>query len=174
MAAIPVSFTGVMWYPDLSVGVGPMPGGPGAQPPNWSPIHPSHPIANPWPPYVDAGPPGPQPPWPSRPPPSWSPIGPSHPIANPRPPYVDAGPPGPQPPTGGQPPLGIWGGPYFPPVPTHPIVLPPDLPPTLPPPDSRPIDWKTAWTPQTGWVVVGVPSGEHPTPSATPPTPPPA
>ena len=50
--------------------------------------------------------------------------------------------------------------------PTHPIVLPPDLPPTLPDPDNRPLEWKTAWTPQTGWVVVGVPTGPAPTPSA--------
>ena len=74
-----------------------------------------------------------------------------------------------------KPPLGFWGGvapPYvdigFPgpqPHPEHPIVLPPDLPPTLPPPDERPIDWKVAWTPVTGWVVIGVPTGPHPTPS---------
>jgi len=159
MASIPITITGVMFYTDVGVGGGPMPGGPGpgSGPPNWSPIHPSHPIANPWPPYVDAGPPGPQP----RPP-SWSPVHPSHPIANPWPPYVDAGPPGPQPPPG----LGIWPNPPEGSVlPEHPIVLPPDLPPTMPPPDERPIDWKTAWTPQTGWIVIGVPSGAHPTPS---------
>jgi hypothetical protein len=36
---------------------------PQPQPPggNWSPIHPEHPIANPWPPYVDVSPPLPQP-----------------------------------------------------------------------------------------------------------------
>jgi hypothetical protein len=72
-----------------------------------------------------------------------------------RPPeYVDIGGPPPQP--------GIWPSPG---VPTHPIVLPPDLPPTLPPPDDRPIEWKAAWTPTTGWVVVGVPQGPVPTPS---------
>jgi hypothetical protein len=62
-----------------------------------------------------------------------------------------------------EPPLGTWGGGNVP-FPTPPIVIPPDLPPTLP--DSRPIDWKTAWTPSTGWVVVGIPSGPTPTPSA--------
>ena len=161
MASIPITITGVMFYTDVGVGGGPMPGGPmPGGPPNWSPIHPSHPIANPWPPYVDAGPPGPQPPFPR--PPSWSPVHPSHPIANPWPPYVDAGPPGPQPPPG----LGIWPNPPEGSVlPEHPIVLPPDLPPTMPPPDERPIDWKTAWTPATGWIVIGVPSGAHPTPS---------
>jgi hypothetical protein len=46
-----------------------VPGGGGGSPPNWSPIHPSHPIANPFPPYVDIGGPGPQPPWPTEPPP---------------------------------------------------------------------------------------------------------
>jgi hypothetical protein len=75
----------------------------------------------------------------------------------------------------GGPPLGFWGGrppPFvdigFPqpqPHPEHPIVLPPELPPELPPPDGRPIDWKVAWTPVTGWIVVGVPTGPHPAPS---------
>jgi len=70
--------------------------------------------------------------------------------------------------------------------PTHPIVLPPEgsppawavqLPvfpdrgpdqglPTPPagPPESK-FEWKTAWTEETGWVVVLVPKGEHVTPS---------
>jgi hypothetical protein len=153
MAAIPVTIQGVMIYSDFSVGGGPMPGGPGGQPPQ--PVYPAHPIAGgPWP---------------------------SHPIYGPQPPQ-----PG-QPPGGGgggQPPLGIWGGPFDPPRiwggappyvdigfpgsqphPEHPIVLPPELPPTMPDPDNRPIDWKTAWTPQTGWIVIGVPSGAHLTPS---------
>jgi hypothetical protein len=47
--------------------------------------------------------------------------------------------------------------------------LPPELPGTLPPPDERPIEWKTAWTPQTGWIVVGIPTGPTPTPSGAPP-----
>jgi hypothetical protein len=49
-------------------------------------------------------------------------------------------------------------------IPTHPIVLPPEITPPVDP--QRPIDWKVVWTPTTGWVVVGVPTGEHPTPSA--------
>jgi hypothetical protein len=104
------------------------------------------------------------------------------------PPYVDIGGPGPQPtptppiyfpPPGSQPPLGIWGGkppPYVDiggpapqPRPEHPIVLPPDLPAEIPPPEggggSIPIEWKTGWTEQTGWIIVGVPEGAHPTPS---------
>jgi hypothetical protein len=89
-------------------------------------------------------------------------------------PYPDQGLPGNQPrpshpiyipPEGYPPPLGIWGptdprpgwglpGPQ--PHPEHPIVLPPDLPPTTP--EGGKITWKTAWTPQTGWIVIGVPS----------------
>lgn len=146
-------------YPDNTL---PMP-----QPPVgvWPGPHPSHPImlpgmpgfgpplspTHPWvppqggqpgvpPPYPDQGLPGPQP-------------HPEHPIYIPAPPT--------EPPS---PPLQIWGGPYFPPEPTHPIVLPPEVaPPNLP--DGRPIDWKVAWTPTTGWIVVGIPSGPHPVPS---------
>ena len=45
--------------------------------------------------------------------------------------------------------------------PEHPIVLPPT------PPDHAVINWelKVAWTPVTGWVVVAIPTGEHPSPS---------
>jgi hypothetical protein len=191
MASIPVTFIGVMHYSGLEVGGGPMPGGPpGVQPPQpplgiWG---------GPWlPPYVDASPPGPQPPWPSRPPvdpgysPPWAqvPVRPTHPIY-----YPPGTQPHPEhpiyfPPPGSPPPLGIWGPPDMPPGfwgggmgpgvkpqphPEHPIVLPPNLPPEIPPPDGGgspiPIDWKTAWTPQTGWIVVGIPSGAHPAPSA--------
>jgi hypothetical protein len=59
--------------------------------------------------------------------------------------------------------VDVGTGPVYP---THPIVLPPELPPTLPPPDSRPIEWKAAWTEKTGWIVVGIPTGPTPTPSA--------
>jgi len=140
MAAIPVTFQGILFFSDLGVGGGPMPGGP----------HPSHPIA------------------PGGPPPGfWGGVAP---------PYVDIGGPGPQPPgSPGQPPLGFWGGrppPYVDiggpgpqPHPSHPIVLPPDLPDSLPDPDNRPIEWKAAWHPTQGWVVVGVPQGPVPTPS---------
>ena len=43
--------------------------------------------------------------------------------------------------------------------PEHPIVLPP--------PPKPELHWeiKTAWTPVTGWVVVGIPTGPTPTPS---------
>jgi hypothetical protein len=44
-------------------------------------------------------------------------------------------------------------------------VLPPDLPEQLPDPDNRMIEWSTAWTEKSGWVVIGIPQGEHPTPS---------
>lgn len=77
--------------------------------------------------------------------------------------------------------------------PTHPIVLPPPVEPTTPPvdpeygidedigyvrpehpivlpptPPGKPaINWElhTAWTPVTGWIVVGIPTGNVPTPS---------
>jgi hypothetical protein len=41
-------------------------------------------------------------------------------------------------------------------------------PPEGVPPDARKLEIKTAWTPETGWVVVLVPTeaaGPHPTPS---------
>ena len=79
------------------------------------------------------------------------------------------------PPTGSPPPLGIWGPtdprpgyglPGEQPKPSHPIVLPPDLPPETP--EGGKIDWKTAWTPTTGWVVIGIPAEGTltPTPSS--------
>jgi hypothetical protein len=51
---------------------------------------------------------------------------------------------------------------YIPVYPAHPIVIPPEgeTPPQLPP-----VEVKVGWTPQTGWVVVLVPTGEHPAPS---------
>jgi len=126
MAAVPVTFQGVLFFSDVGVGGGPMPGGP----------YPAHPIAPGGPPLGFWG--------------------------GTAPPYVDIGLPGQQP--------GIWPSPghpsQVPGFPTNPIVLPPDLPPTMPDPDNRPIEWKTGWTPTTGWVVVGVPSGPAPTPSA--------
>lgn len=131
-------------YPDQGL--------PGNQPGLW-PIRP---------PYVDIGFPGPQPGQPPRP---WGPIN-----------YPDQGLPQPQPPT--RPPG----------VPTHPIYYPPVIwdpsrpsnPITNPGDPNNPgagqpggggggeqplIEWKTAWSPSTGWIVVGVPTGEHPTPS---------
>jgi hypothetical protein len=85
-------------------------------------------------------------------PPSWGPGGP------PAPAHPIWGPPGIVfPPGPGYPPV-VGGGPIIPPV------VPPDpgTPPTLPN-----IEWKTAWSPETGWIVVGIPQDPHPTPSAT-------
>jgi hypothetical protein len=138
-------------------------GGPGPQPPR--PVPPGY-----WggvaPPYVDIGGPQPQPPRPGAPPGYWGGVAP---------PYVDIGGPGPQPhpehpiyipapPTSppGSPPIAVQL-PVFPWTPSHPIQLPPDVVPPSPP--DRPIDWKVAWTPTTGWIVVGIPSGAHPAPS---------
>lgn len=108
--------------------------------------------------------------------PSQGPGFPTNPIAGPgRPPWwgmaQDPGygrPVGP----GGGPPLVIWGPPG--PWPTPPIALPPNLPPSLPPAQGSggqpvPVEWKTGWSEQTGWVVVGVPTGVVPTPSSAPP-----
>jgi hypothetical protein len=193
MAGRPVVIIGEMYDPTLSIGGGPMPGGRPpyvdigfpmpqppwpSQPPSWSPVHPSHPIANPWPPYVDAGPPGPQPGqpplgiWgpPQMPPGYWGggmgpgvkpqpPAGahPEHPI------YIPAPPTSPP----GSPPIAVQL-PVFPWTPSHPIVLPPEV--TPPPVEGQPpIEWKVAWTPTTGWIVVGVPSGAHPAPSGAAP-----
>ena len=144
----------------------------------------SPPWARPQPPRPDNTlpiPPGPvdpgySPPW-ARP--GGGPVDPGYSPPWARPPLGIWGPTDPRPtppiyipPEGGQPPLGIWGptdprpgyglpGPQ--PHPEHPIVLPPDLPPETP--EGGRIEWKTAWTPQTGWVVVGIPQEPHPSPS---------
>jgi len=211
MASIPCTFQGVLFFSDLGIGGGPMPGGPypdqglpGKPPGFWGGVAPPHP---------DQGLPGSQP-------------HPSHPIApGGRPPGIWGGPPMyPDQGLPGKPP-GIWGGapPYpdqglpgqggggggggggnfpsqGPGFPTNPIVIPPDaIAPGVP---SHPIYWpiqppggpsgpetpptaehpivipgddeqspkfevKTAWSPQTGWIVVVVPGEDAtvPTPS---------
>jgi len=102
-------------------------------------------------------------------------------------PYPDQGLPGP-----GTPPLGIWGGGGVgnypdagfpapqpgPGRPTHPIYYPPVIwdpsrpsnPITNPGDPNHPagtpiVEWKTAWSPSTGWIVVGIPQVPVPTPS---------
>jgi hypothetical protein len=47
-------------------------------------------------------------------------------------------------------------------MPTHPIYI---GPPAEKPPEDRPVEWHSAWSPATGWIVVGVPTVPHPTPS---------
>lgn len=109
-----------------------------------------------------------------------------------KPPGIWGGPIDPHPDHGlpGKPP-GTWGG-AGEPMPTPPIVIPPTEPgkpplviwgpgdprptppielPGVPPPPTggdrvQLIEWKTAWTPNTGWVVVGVPQVPHPAPAA--------
>jgi hypothetical protein len=89
---------------------------------------------------------GPMPPGSGGQPPNWGPGGPPHPA------------------------FPIWGGPGsgFPDKPGYPPVIgggpivPPDKPPD---PVQPPVEWKAIWTPTDGWVVVGVPTGPHPTPS---------
>jgi hypothetical protein len=177
MAAIPVTFQGILFFSDLGVGGGPMPGGPplgiwgptdprptppiapGGPPPGiWpSPGHPSHPIApggappGYWggvaPPYPDQGLPG-QPPYPSQ-----GPGFPTPPI------YLPPGTiPGLKPEHPIYIPPSIWPSPG---VPSHPIALPP------PGTDEKPevlANWdvKAAWSPSSGWVTVIVPSPVHP------------
>jgi hypothetical protein len=164
---VPVTFVGMLSFNEGGGGGG----GGGGQPP-----YPSHPIYNP------GGPPG------SSPPGYWG--GGMGPGVKPQPP-AGAHPEHPIyfPPEGTEPPLGIWGPPDMPPgywgggmgpgvkpqpKPEHPIVLPPDLPPTIPPAQGgsgEPIqvEWKTAWSSTTGWVVIGIPTEPVPTPSAAPP-----
>jgi hypothetical protein len=143
--------------------------------PGGPPPYPSHPI----PPSVWPNPPGQGPgnppgtwggdaPWPGYATPPIAPGGQPPGIWGGRPPnYVDIGGPGPQPgpshpiAPGGRPP-GIWGGANEP-FPTPPIFIPPGMPPATQP--EGPIDWKTAWSPQTGWIVVGIPEAPHPAPA---------
>jgi hypothetical protein len=160
----PVGDLGSPVDPGWGVGGPGSPGGPGGpgSPGGPGPVYPAHPIAGgPWP---------------------------THPIAGPQPPQGGGGGAHPEhpiyfPPESGQPPLGIWGPPDMPPGfwgggmgpgvkpqphPEHPIVLPPDLPAEIPPPnggEAIPIEWKTGWTQVTGWVIVGIPTVPHPTPS---------
>jgi hypothetical protein len=54
--------------------------------------------------------------------------------------------------------------PWWPGHPEHPI--PPIVWPEPPAPPGTLIEWKAAWSPQTGWVVVGVPNVPHPSPAA--------
>lgn len=115
---------------------------------------------------------------------------PEHPIAG-APPGI-WGPTDPRPGYGlpGQPP-GIWGGGNQP-FPTPPIVIPPEkpnMPPLLiwgggnqpfptppinlpgqpPPPEGgtpvKLVEWRTAWTQHTGWIVVGIPQVPVPAPA---------
>jgi hypothetical protein len=74
---------------------------------------------------------------------------PTHPIApGGPPPQVWPGPGQPTHPIApGGPPLQIWGDPIYP-------AKPPEI-----------IDWHAAWSPSTGWIVVGIPNVPAPTPS---------
>jgi hypothetical protein len=147
MAAIPCTFQGVLFFSDLGIGGGPMPGGP----------QPSHPIAPGGPPpgyWGGVAPPHPDQGLPGQPPGYWGGVAPplpTHPIApGGQPPTIWPSPGHPAHPIApGGPPLGIWGGvaPPYPdqglpgsqPHPSHPIVIPPGaLAPGIP---SHPIYW---------------------------------
>jgi hypothetical protein len=55
------------------------------------------------------------------------------------------------------------------PHPEHPIPpqiwIGPVLPPGAEEPQPDQIEWHSAWSQETGWITVGVPTGEVPTPS---------
>ena len=60
----------------------------------------------------------------------------------------------------------------IPPIPAHPIVLPPDKPtdpPTEPPTQPADPQWNWAWTPEYGWHPAYVPEGGKPHPVPPPP-----
>jgi hypothetical protein len=68
------------------------------------------------------------------------------------------------------PPPAVALPPWWPGAPAHPIppivVHPgPIIPPGTSPPTTPVFEWHTGWSESTGWVVVGVPQGEHITPS---------
>lgn len=162
----PIGNTGPVDPGYFPPGVGPgQPGGPGQPPGIWGPTdpRPTHPIAG-WDPGSGTWPQPPQQP----PLVIWGP-------GDPRPtnPISGMGPGGNFPGGGGgQPPLGFWGP--NDPRPTPPIAEPPwgwggtppviELPPEVP--DIGPVKWTTAWTQPTGWIVIGIPTGNVPTPSA--------
>ena len=177
MAAIPVTIVGktgdgtditivgLMSWTGVGIGGGPVippnqpgyptfPIAPGYPPGNY----PSHPIY--WPGY----PPG----WGGYPPGGYPPV---------------------QPPITGEPPIPTHPiAPNYPPgnYPSHPIYWPGyppgwgGYPPIVPPgggnggdgtPKPPLVEWKVAWSPETGWVVVGIPQFPHPAPSAETPPP---
>jgi hypothetical protein len=45
-----------------------------------------------------------------------------------------------------------------------PIFYPPNVPPVETPPEG-PVEWHTGWTPDKGWVVVGIVTPEAPIPT---------
>jgi hypothetical protein len=188
--------------PGYGAGWNPPTWGGGGQPqPGHHPSHPIAPGGRPpgiWggpPNYPDQGLPGPQP-TPGWPPVAMPPI--YYPGAPGRPPGVISGGPGSLPPwvmppiapggqPGGQPP-GIWGGKPpewvdntlppdqpvagWPPTIMPPIFYPPDVPPVEEPPEG-PVEWHTGWTPEKGWVVVGIITPDAPVPTPSQPAPPP-
>jgi hypothetical protein len=87
------------------------------------------------------------------------------PIIPPAPPnWGPGGPPGPQHPIWGPPGINFPDKPGYPPVVGGGPIIPPDVPPDIEPPPDK-FTWHTAWTPETGWVVVAVPNDPHPVPS---------
>jgi hypothetical protein len=128
--------------------------------PIWLPLPPGAPVDPEW--GIDEGtgvPPHPEHPIepPTQPPPTTGGEHPSHPIVKPgEPTHPIVLPPDQE---GGWGPIYIWGG--------GPGARPPIyVPDPVPPEGERPgIEFKPVWTPATGWVVIGIPQGEHVTPS---------
>jgi hypothetical protein len=154
------------WITPINMSAYPDQGLPKPQPPKpplsiWGPGdgRPTNPIVLPLPPdapYPDQGLPGNQP-YPDQGLPGDQPKPDNTlPGAQPKPEHPIYLPPG----SGAWDPVFIWGP--SDPRPTPPIVIPPDVPAT---PDAPAIKWKAIWTESTGWVVIGIPQGPHPTPS---------
>lgn len=124
--------------------------------------------------YVDIGGPGPQP-YPGQGLPGNQPY-PGQGLPGPQP-YPDQSLPGQQPRPWGPVFYPDQGLPQTPGRPSHPIYYPPVIwDPNFPTnpianpgdpnnPEGPKIEWKTAWSPSTGWIVVGIPTGPTPTPS---------
>jgi hypothetical protein len=188
MPVLDAVFVGKVYLPEIYQGPILPPGGGGTPLPPWYPGHPEHPI----PPTVWPNPPGQGPgnppgfwggsaPWPGYPMPPMAPGGPPPYPSHPIPPTVWPNPPGGgAPPSAGGPPPHVehpipptvWPNPpqplppnppWWPGHPEHPI--PPVVWPDPPAPAGTLIEWKSAWSPTTGWIVVGVPNVPHPAPA---------
>jgi hypothetical protein len=143
MAAVPITLQGVIYFSDMGVGGGPMPGGPGT----------SHPIApGGQPPGIWPGVPGQG--LPGQPPGVWpSPGHPSHPIApGGPPPGVWPGQPGHRPDQGLPQPPGMWPG--QPPQPGQGLPGQPPQPDQGLPGGGAPPGYILVWVPGHGWTYI--------------------
>jgi|SRR5215831_7431563 len=167
------SIPAVITFDDQTGPVDPSYGIPAPPPGIWGPTdpRPTHPIVIAPPGIID----GVHPSHPIVLPPESLPPVPGHPIVLPPDPGIPPGEPGspthpivlPPLPPGIWPPAGVVTPPiYYPAEPPEIWPKPPEKPPAE---GDGKFMWKAVWTPVTGWVVllVTVPSGPLPTPSAT-------